>query len=320
MLKNSQKYALLIAIGIVVIFLLKFITPLAFAALLAYLLQPIHKKLSAKTTKTISALILTLIVLIIVGSLSFSGANFILNESANAYKYLSRADFSEFVPGEDGLASNVKDITQFIFTNLISYLSEWVKEIPVLVLNFFVFLGALFYLIIDGEKIVMWLKKHTPWDKKDVYFKDVKRYIDAFIKVWLIIAVLQGLATSIAFYLFNLPYAALAGIISGILSFLPILGPYFLYIPVAIILGALGKIGTGIGILIYGLVIGSILDYLVRPYFAGKWSKIHPLVILIGILSGIALLGPSGLIVGPILLFSSILMIKASFKNNRGKK
>jgi predicted PurR-regulated permease PerM len=315
----SHKYALLIAVGIVVVFLLKFITPLAFAALVAYLAWPLHKKLSKKTSNTISALILTLSILVLFGFLLFSGFNFILNESANAYTYLSKIDFEQILPGEDGFATDVKDATRFIFTNLISYLSDLLKEIPTLVLNFFVFIGTLFYLITDGEKLVKWIKKNIPWDEKGIFLKEVKTYTDAFVKVWLIVAILQGIATSVGFLIFKLPYPILAGFVSAILSFLPFVGPYFVYIPVSAVAIGAGSIGTGIGILIYGLVIGSILDYIVRPHFAGKWSRIHPLIILIGIISGISLLGPSGLIAGPIILFSSILMIKTSIKGHKIK-
>jgi len=314
MYKNSQSYATLIALGIIIVFVLKFITPLAFAALLAYLLWPLHKKIAAKTNEVISALLLTLFIVVILGFITFSGLNFILNESANAYTYLSKVNFEELFPGEDGLALTLKDATRFVLTNLISYLSGWLKEIPAIILNFFVFLGALFYLIIDGNKIINWLKDNIKWFKKEMYLNEVKNYTDVFIKVWLIIAVLQGIATAIGFFIFDLPYALLAGIVSGILSFLPIVGPYILYVPITVVLLASNNIAIGIGILIYGLAVGSFLDYIIRPHFAGKWSRIHPLIILVGILSGMALLGPAGLIIGPILLFSSVLMIKTSIK------
>ena len=65
------------------------------------------------------------------------------------------------------------------------------------------------------------------------------------------------------------------------------------------------------GIFFCGLTIGGILDYVVRPYLAGKQSQSHPLLVLLGILGGLSLIGPAGIIVGPIILLAAAATLKS---------
>ena len=65
-----------------------------------------------------------------------------------------------------------------------------------------------------------------------------------------------------------------------------------------------------IGLLIFGLTLGSILDYIVRPQLTGKYANIHPFIILLGILGGIVAFGIVGIIIGPIVLSALIIVIR----------
>ncbi|MBI2041345.1 MAG: AI-2E family transporter [DPANN group archaeon] len=88
--------------------------------------------------------------------------------------------------------------------------------------------------------------------------------------------------------------------------------PYALYIPIAVITILNGDVNAGIGLLAYGLVTGSILDYILRPYLAGKHADAHPLLILLGVLGGLILLGPAGIIVGPVILLGAVTVLKSA--------
>jgi predicted PurR-regulated permease PerM len=143
-------------------------------------------------------------------------------------------------------------------------------------------------------------------------FENLRRYAKAFIQIWLIIGIIQGIVAVIGFTLFGLPYAILAGFLVMIFSILPVVGPGTVYIPVGIWLILRGEINTGVCLMIYGLAIGGFLDYVIRPYYAGRWSAVHPLIILLGIFGGLFVLGPSGFIVGPILLMLIMAVIQGA--------
>ena len=65
-------------------------------------------------------------------------------------------------------------------------------------------------------------------------------------------------------------------------------------------------------VLITGIILST--DTLLRPKIIGSVSKINPFVMLLGVFGGIALFGILGFIIGPIVLFFSLRLIKDSFK------
>lgn len=290
-----------IAAGLILI--LPFFSALVFAAVLAFMLYSVHKWLVKYMPEAWSAALLTFLSMVVVITFLAFGVTLILNELATVYSYFIKLDFEQLFAGRADLAASFEALSSFVFTKLISYSSSFISKLPGLAISFVVFVFSLFFFIKDGEKTFAWIEKNLPIAEatKKGIFKDIRNYTSAFINVWLVIGAVQALMAAIGFYLFGLPYPIVAGLIVGILSILPSIGPFALYLPVgAYYLSADPVIGTGI--LIYGLIIGSVLDYIVRPYLAGKWSNAHPLVILLGVFGGLVFLGPAGFIVGPIIL------------------
>jgi len=66
------------------------------------------------------------------------------------------------------------------------------------------------------------------------------------------------------------------------------------------------------------LIVGTV-DNFIKPKLVGKRAKIHPAIILIGILGGIRLLGFIGLIIGPLILATAIELIKIETAKNEAK-
>lgn len=318
--KKFFQWAFVFAALIIGLFIIRpFIAALAFAAVLAYLLHPAHNLLKSKIKKWPSAILLTSLMIIIILSFIAWGLNFLLTEFSQAYLQFSKINFEQLFP-QEVFGKVVGDAVALIFSKFVTYLSDSISKIPGILLSFFVFIMAFFYFIKDGKKIWKWFTKNLPLhapEKKNV-IKELERYAHAFVYVWLLIAVIQGIVAAVGFYLFGLNYWVIAGLAAAILSAIPILGPYLIYIPTGIFVAASGQIPEGIGLITYGLVIGSILDYIVRPYFTGKWAAIHPLVVLVGIFGGLLLLGPAGLILGPLLLLLIIAVLKGTSLNFLG--
>ena len=190
--------------------------------------------------------------------------------------------------------------------------TDFLSSIPHILLSMFIFFTSFFYFLLDGKEIIKAVKKHIPvkGERAQKMWKEIELYLHSFFYVWLIIAVIQGVVAAVGFYLFGLPYPLLVGLAAAILSIIPILGPYLIYVPAGVGLILTGNTTIGLGIMMYGLVIGSILDYVARPYFSGKKAKIHPLIVLLGIFGGLTLIGLGGIIIGPILLLGAIAVLK----------
>jgi predicted PurR-regulated permease PerM len=86
-----------------------------------------------------------------------------------------------------------------------------------------------------------------------------------------------------------------------VLAVIPI-GCWVIWIPVGADLLIKGKVNEGIGLLLFGFIIVTYIDNLIRPYLVGKKAKMNQVVILLGMLGGASVFGLVGFIVGPIIL------------------
>jgi len=300
-----------LALGFVL--LKPFLTALVFAIVVAYILYPAHKIISSKIGDAASSAILTGLVTCLAVACIILGVKIFFQEISQIFITVANFDFSKLVPSPE-LASSFKEVVRLAVSKVIESTSSVITEIPRLIISFFIFIVALFFFLRDGKWVWIWLQKKVPLkrDHKMQIFENLRRYAKAFVQVWLIIGVLQGLVAVVGFMIFGLPYSILAGFLVMIFSILPVVGPGTLYIPVGIILILQGHVNTGIGIMAYGLIIGGLLDYIVRPYYTGRWAAVHPLIILLGIFGGLFVLGPAGFIVGPILLLLIMAVIQGA--------
>ncbi|HKZ50123.1 MAG TPA: AI-2E family transporter [Candidatus Nanoarchaeia archaeon] len=301
-----------------------FFTALAFAAVIAFVFFRLHKWLSARMNENIAAGLITILVLSIIIAIIALGVQTLLNEFARIFVLAGEVNFKSFFPDAPELAGSFESLTRFILQKVIEVLTAFVTQLPRIMLSLFIFTVSVFFFLRDGERLYKWIEKvfPLPLEKKGHMFRDLKRYSNSLVKVWFLIGLLQGVVATIGFALFGLPAPLLAGILAAVFSIIPVLGPGTLYVPTAALLFLGGDTNSAIGILVYGLSIGWFLDYLVRPYFAGKWSALHPLIILVGMLGGILVVGPSGFIVGPALLVVVISILHGAgleFLNRREK-
>ena len=202
------------------------------------------------------------------------------------------------------MSTTTQEIVRFIATNSIEYLSNLASKIPLFFLSSFIFFISLFYFLKDGQSLYNWIKDTLPIPARNKMqiLNSIKQNVDAFVYVTLLIGLIQAVVAGIGFFLFNIPYPLLGGMIAGILSLLPIVGPYFLYVVVGLLLLSSAQVNIAIGIIIYGLLIGSLLDYSLRPVMMSKKAKLHPMIIFIGIFGGMSIMGIIGIVIGPIIL------------------
>jgi len=71
-----------------------------------------------------------------------------------------------------------------------------------------------------------------------------------------------------------------------------------------------GFITQGIGLMIYGALIIGTVDNFLKPKIIGDRAKIHPALVLLGVVGGIQVFGFIGLFLGPILFASFNTIIK----------
>lgn len=168
----------------------------------------------------------------------------------------------------------------------------------------FIMFFSLFYLFIDGARLVKKIMSLSPLrDKYEIVLVEkFNSIVRATIKGTTLIAILQGLMGGLLFWATGVPSPVVLGIVMTVSSVIPSIGSGLVWLPVGIIMLIAGEIVPGIVILLVGGLVISLADNFIRPKLVGRDTQLHPLLILFSTLGGIALFGISGFIVGPIVV------------------
>ncbi|WP_293779365.1 AI-2E family transporter [uncultured Oxalicibacterium sp.] len=173
--------------------------------------------------------------------------------------------------------------------------------------NFFVsfalMLYMLFFLLRDGDRLVVQLKQATPLnhDHKRELFNNLTTAIRATVKGNIIVASVQGALGGVAFWFLGVQGALLWGVLMAFLSLLPAVGAALIWLPVAIYFIMTGSLWEGIGLIVYGVVVIGLVDNILRPMLVGKDTQLPDYIVLISTVGGMALLGLNGFVIGPVI-------------------
>jgi predicted PurR-regulated permease PerM len=116
----------------------------------------------------------------------------------------------------------------------------------------------------------------------------------------LVVASIQGALGGLIFWWLGLPFPFFWGFIMGLLAIVPFLGAFVIWVPTAIIL-AIGDDLLSAAILVaWGTVVVGLIDNIIYPILVGRRLRLHLTISFVAILGGLALFGPSGIVLGPV--------------------
>ena len=133
-------------------------------------------------------------------------------------------------------------------------------------------------------------------------------------------AVIQGALGGLGLLICGVPNPLFWGAIMMITAFVPLLGTPLIWVPAAVGLILDGQTTRGIVLLIYGATIVMNIDNFLRPRLVSGRSKVHPVLILIGVLGGLRVFGFIGMLVGPLILAVLVALIKFYEQNYMRRK
>src|SRR3989338_5510003 len=82
------------------------------------------------------------------------------------------------------------------------------------------------------------------------------------------IAIIQGVLTAIGFSIFGIPHSILWGTVTVVVALIPGIGTALVLLPGIIYLFAIGETGSGIGLLVWGVLAVGLIDNLLGPFCA----------------------------------------------------
>lgn len=227
-----------------------------------------------------------------------------LSEPTFLDQQLERIPGIEFIePYRNDIVTRAGDLVRALGGFLIGSLSNTTRGTVSFVFHFFILLYTMFFLLVDGPAMLRRVLSYLPLTEDDgQQIKD--RFVSvtrATIKGTIVIGIIQGAASGLAFWAVGIPDVAFWTVVMIVLSILPLIGAALVWVPAAVILAATGHLTQAVALVIFcSLIVGSI-DNVLRPRLVGRDTKMHDLMILFSTLGGLIVFGPVGFILGPVL-------------------
>jgi len=213
------------------------------------------------------------------------------------------ANFNVEITGEE-LNQYVSEIARFVGLFLYNQARAIASNMLAFVINFFLMLLVIFYMLIDAPRLISFIMDLSPLpnNQDEILLNKFKEMAGAILIGNGLGGLIQGVIGGVVFSIFGLASPFLWGVIMGLLAFLPIIGIGLVFIPAAIYLFLKGRIAASIFFLVFYVVLSWGVEYLFKPKLVGQRVKMHTLLVFLAIIGGLKLFGILGIIYGPLVI------------------
>jgi predicted PurR-regulated permease PerM len=317
-----------------------FLTPLFLAAILAVLFRPVfdyvrtllggHQRIAAFVT-TLG--IVVLILLPVGGGLVLAGQQLVdlaaswsdphgqsriaslvsRLESTPPGVWLQRHNEKLTHDQQEKLNAAASSAASAIAKDLSEKTLKFVADFIAVLLGFAIMGLALYYFFSDGQRLLLRLQRLSPLPDEDELalwgqFESLSRSV---VLGTIVAGLGQAILAGIGFAAVGAPRVWLLAALTWLTSLIPFVGAASVWVCVCIGLVLDERYMAAALLALYGSLIVSTSDNLIRAYIVGEESSLHPLIVLISSLGAIQFIGLWGIFAGPMIaaFFYSLLCI-----------
>jgi predicted PurR-regulated permease PerM len=190
--------------------------------------------------------------------------------------------------------------------------AQILKNVLLLAFQTLIMIFTLFFIFRDGaslaEKVVGLIPMETAY--KNHILGRLNQTLTAVVRGMFVTASVQGLLAGIGFAVAGVRFSVVLGFASAFLALIPFIGAAALWLPIGIFLFLKGSVVQGIGIILWGGLVVSMVDNFLRPFIIGEKAKLPIAFLFFGTLGGLQAYGPIGLLVGPLTVASVLAFAK----------
>lgn len=297
------------------------------AIIIAFLLDPIQNKLEPYIGPNISSGLVIILFITAIFTPFVLGLNAVIGDAteiANNLENLETVDFTEieefikeYTDQEIDFESEIREVLKDFASIAVGGFSQILNMITGLAIGALITLFAIFYLLRDGDKLYKWLRTVTPMDKdlQDHLYSRVSLMTWSVLKGHVLVAILTGLIGGLGLYIAGIPRVAFWTFIMILLCFIPLIGAFLVWAPASAYLFIINRPFAGAFLFLYGLIVVSLSDNILRPYLVDKRADIHPAAILLGVIGGVYVFGAVGLFIGPVVFGFTKTALEVLMKN-----
>jgi predicted PurR-regulated permease PerM len=298
-----------------------FIYILVFAGVFAVIFRGVYKKILKVTHQKdgLSAALTTIIIIFcILIPLSLIAMQ-IFSELSQLYASLSAGNehtglmqiiksallkLENLAPISLGLSFDPDQLIKQVANWLLNNMGAIFSNMASMFTGLFIFIVGLFYLLKDGHLLKTSIIKFSPLSDKDdkTIFDKLQLAINSVVKGSILVALIQGGAATIGFFIFGVPNPFLWGSLAVISALIPAVGTSLVMIPSIIYLILSSHIWQGFGLIIWAALGVGLIDNFVGPRIVSRGIKMHPFITFLSTLGGLAYFGLAGFLLGPLIV------------------
>ncbi|RFS30625.1 AI-2E family transporter [Acinetobacter sp. SWAC5] len=303
-----------------------FIVPVVWAAIIAYMTWPLYQRIlnACKGRATLSATLMILLVVLVVGLPVIFAIFLLQHEGRNLYYELQKQVFSghfnvpQFVRDLPIIGKEINRTLHDLNTDpnsIIQSVQIWVQghlnygkalinEVSKNIFKLCFAVMSLFFFYRDGQLILDQASKALEkviGPRIHHYLATISDTTRAVVYGVGLTAVAQATLAGISYFVAGVPNPMLLTLVTFILALIPF-GPPVAYTSVSLWLFSQGQTIEAIGVMAWGVCIVSTADNVIRPLVISGATQIPFLLIMFGVLGGLASFGMVGLFIGPVIL------------------
>jgi predicted PurR-regulated permease PerM len=171
-------------------------------------------------------------------------------------------------------------------------------------LDLALFLMMLFFLLRDGGHLRAELRRISPFSdaREEQIVEHLTRTVKGVLQSMVVVPLVQGLVALVGFLIFGVPSPVLWALMVVMAALIPLVGSPLAWVPAVGYLYAGGETWRWVGMGLYGVLVISTIDNIVKPIVLRGVARIHPLLGFLAILGGLLSFGPLGFLVGPVIV------------------
>lgn len=291
--------------------------------LLAFIFFPVYKWVEkfVKYRSLAAAIVSVLVVIIIIAPLWFLipimveqiFALFQLSQGFEIQSFLINLIPSEADNVINQIASGSNSAISKLTSSILNGLVKFLLNFPIILLHLLLVAFVFFFALKDEARLKEFVSGLSPLKKSQekILIKKFKDITNTLIYGQIVVGVIQGVLAGIGFFVFGVPNALILTVLAVILSVIPVIGPFLIYLPVSLYLGLSGSPLIAVGFLLYNVLIVSTTDNILRTLIVSRKAKLSQVVVLVGMIGGFFIFGILGIILGPLILAYFITLLEA---------
>ena len=298
---------------------------LALSGILAFLFMPVQKFLARKLgSESAAALVTILCMLVAIGVPMYFFGRAIISEMFTFYGTYKSGGLHV---SSDIAIQNLSPAWQARVVSLLGEaavrLNSWAQDAVLNIagtlsnvagffVSCFVFLFSTYYFLADHENIRTYASALFPLSasQRTLVVDRLVGAINGIVRGSFLFALMQAGAASIGFWIAGVPQFLVWGALTFFASFIPTVGSTLTIVPAIVFLLIFKSVPAAIILTTWFVVVHLPMDYLIPPRLIGSRARLHPLLVLLGVLGGISAFGVPGFIFGPIAMAIFVALVE----------